>query len=154
MAKGKTIFRGGAVSEGVISGKNEIELINGNSDISVGKNYLSDTTFNIGLQSGSEMVFKIENTLKLIGNTYTFYVNESPGQLTGASITFRPSVGSSFFGLASCSDGNLKIRNSSEIIVNEARYLTGCLITIRLINANQISINIISPDESSKISVS
>ena len=34
--------------EGAI--KNEIELINGNSDISVGKNYLSDTTFNIGLQ--------------------------------------------------------------------------------------------------------
>ena len=154
MSKGKTIFRGGMISEGIVSGKKEVKLINGNSNISVDENYLSDTAFNVGLQSGVQMVFKIKNTLQLIGNTYTFYVNESPGTVTGASITFKPSVGSSFFGLASCSNGNLVIRNSSAIVVNEARYLTGCLITVRLISANQISFNIISPDESSNISVS
>lgn len=152
--KGKTIFRGGMISEGIVSGKSGIELITGTSNVTVGRNYLSDTTFNISLQSGNEIAFKIDNSAELIGNKYTFYVSDSPGTLTGASIIFTPTSTSRFFGLASCSDENLEIRGKSEVVINEARYLKGCLINIRLISSGQISINITSPDESSKISIS
>lgn len=152
--KGKAIFRGGMISEGIVSGKSGIELVSGTSNIIVGRNYLSDTIFNVDLQSGNEIAFTIDNSVGLIGNKYIFYVSDSPGTLTGASIIFRPTSPSRFFGLASCSDENLEIRNKSEVIINEARYLVGCLIHIRLISSGQVSINITSPDESSKIGIS
>tara|TARA_Y100000389_G_C17451506_1_gene515134 strand:+ start:1975 stop:2436 length:462 start_codon:yes stop_codon:yes gene_type:complete len=153
MSKGKAIFRGGMISEGIVSGKNEIELISGTGIIDIGKNYLSDTFFDINLQSANEMSFRIDNSM--LGNTYTFYISNSPGVVTGAFLDFRPRViGATFYGLASCSDGNLEIRNESIVTINEGRYLRGCIITVRLVSANQISINIVSPDESSKITTS
>lgn len=155
MSKGKTIFRGGMISEGIVSGKRGVELISGNGIINIGKNYLSDTWFDVNLQSGNELSFRIDASANLIGNTYTFYISDSPGTVTGAFLDFRPIVpGATFYGLASCSDGNLEIRNGSIVTVNESRYLRGCLITVRLVKLNQISINIISPDTNLKITTS
>lgn len=154
MSKGKTIFRGGLISEGIVSGKNEIETIYASGSISVGRNYLSDTAFDVKLLATNEVYFNIKYSTELIGNTYMFYVSDSPATATGALIKFTASAGSSFFGLASCSDGNLTIRNSTEVVVNESRYLKGCLINVRILSANQISINITSPDALTNITTS
>ncbi len=153
--KGKTIFRGGVISEGIVSGKKGVNSISGNGSIDIGKNYLSDTWFDVNLQSGNELSFRFDTSANLIGNTYTFYISDSPGTLTGAFLDFRPRVsGATFYGLASCFDGNLEIRNGSIVTVNESRYLRGCLITVRLVRLDQISINITSPDSRSKITTS
>lgn len=141
--RGKTVFRGGILSDNTIQGKTSIEYIVGTSTTRLSSNYPSNTTFDVNLQTGNaiDFVFPIISTDD-IGKEFDFYVQDSPGTTTGAFIRFTTSTGSVLKGIATCTDSTLEIRDAVRIDITEQRYLGGTLIKAKIINETQISFQI------------
>ena len=138
--RGKTVFRGGILSDNTIQGKTSIEYIVGTSTTRLDSNYPSNTTFDINLQSGNAIDFAFPGiSTDDIGKEFDFYIQAAPGIATGAKVRFSTTAGSVLKGIATCTDSTLEIRDAVRIDITEQRYLGGTLIKAKIMNETQIS---------------
>lgn len=152
--RGKTVFRGGILSDNTIQGKTSVEYIVGTSTTRLDSNYPSNTTFDINLQSGNEIDFAFPTiSTDDIGKEFDFYIQGSPGTTTGAKVRFSTTAGSVLKGIATCIDSTLEIRDAVRIDIAEQRYLGGTLIKAKIMNETQISFQVFLTVDSSFITI-
>lgn len=152
--RGKTVFRGGILSDNTIQGKTSIEYIVGTSTTRLDSNYPSNTTFDINLKSGNVIDFAFPGiSTDDIGKEFDFYIQAAPGITTGAKVRFSTTAGSVLKGIATCIDSTLEIRDAVRIDIKEQRYLGGTLIKAKIMNETQISFQVFLTVDSSYITI-
>lgn len=150
--KGKTIFRGGLVSEGAVSGKKLIQTISGSNTIKLDKTYLSETIFKIDILTSNQIIFDFSDAASMIGNSYQFYISSS-SLASLAYLNFKAKGVVKMNGLALFADGNIRMSNATSITINESKFLKGTLVNVIILSGQDVSININSPENSSIIDV-